>query len=97
MEEVRKYRDLRAADEADKPAVLARRKAHQALLESLLRELKTARESAGLSLADVRARTGMDRSAIAKLENGARANPTIDTLIRYAEAVGKRLVVSLSD
>ena len=41
--------------------------------------------------------TGMDRSALSKLETGQRANPTVDTLVRYAEAVGKRLVVSLTD
>jgi hypothetical protein len=33
----------------------------------------------------------------AKLETGQRANPTVETLVRYAEAVGKRLVVSLVD
>jgi hypothetical protein len=41
--------------------------------------------------------TGMDRSALSKLETGHRANPTVETLVRYAEAVGKRLVVSLAD
>ena len=41
--------------------------------------------------------TGMDRSALSKLETGQRLNPTVDTLVRYAQAVGKRLVVSLTD
>ncbi len=41
--------------------------------------------------------TGMDRSVLSKLETGPRANPTVETLLRYAEAVGKRLVVSLAD
>jgi len=35
--------------------------------------------------------------ALSKLETGLRANPTVATLVRYAEAVGKRLVVSLVD
>jgi transcriptional regulator with XRE-family HTH domain len=39
----------------------------------------------------------MDRSALSKLETGQRSNPTVETLVRYAEAVGKRLVVSLAD
>ena len=39
----------------------------------------------------------MDRSALSKLETGRGANPTVETLVRYAEAVGKRLVVSLTD
>lgn len=41
--------------------------------------------------------TGMDRSAISKLETGQRPNSTVETLVRYAEAVGKRLVVSFVD
>jgi transcriptional regulator with XRE-family HTH domain len=39
----------------------------------------------------------MDRSALSKLETRQRANPTVETLVRYAEAVGKHLVVSLAD
>ena len=41
-----------------------------------------------IGLADLTAITGMDRSAISKLEAGKRPNPTMDTLVRYAEAVG---------
>ena len=66
-------------------------------LQSVLQELRTARETKGLSLADVTRITGMDRSALSKLETGQRQNPTFETLVRYAEAVGKRLVVSLAD
>jgi transcriptional regulator with XRE-family HTH domain len=66
-------------------------------LQELLRQLKAAREAKGLSLADLTELTGLDRSAISKLETGQRANPTVDTLVRYAEAVEKRLVVSLTD
>jgi transcriptional regulator with XRE-family HTH domain len=72
-------------------------------LEKLCCELKAAREAKGLSLADVTELTGMDRSALSKLETGQRANPTVETLVRYAEAgtarrvVSKRLVVTLTD
>ena len=66
-------------------------------LDELLRQLKAAREAKGLSLADVTELTGMDRSALSKLETGQRPNPTIETLVRYAEAVGKRVLVSLAD
>ncbi len=66
-------------------------------LQELLQQLKASREAKGLSLADLRELTGMDRSALSKLETGQRANPTVETLVRYAEAVGKRLVVSLTD
>ena len=66
-------------------------------LQELFLQLKAAREAKGLSLADLTELTGMDRSALSKLETGQRANPTVETLVRYAEAVGKRLVVSLTD
>jgi transcriptional regulator with XRE-family HTH domain len=66
-------------------------------LQDLLLQLKAAREAKGLSLSDLTELTGMDRSALSKLETGQRANPTVETLVRYAEAVGKRLVVTLSD
>ena len=63
----------------------------------LLRQLRAVREEQGLTLAELTTLTGMDRSALSKLESGQRPNPTLETLIRYAEAVGKRLVVSLAD
>lgn len=59
--------------------------------------LRKAREDAGLSLADVAVRTGMDRGAISKLETGVHGNPTMITLQRYAAAVGKQIVVKLVD
>ncbi|GMU22101.1 MAG: hypothetical protein AMXMBFR13_21890 [Phycisphaerae bacterium] len=66
-------------------------------LEALLCQLKAARESRGLGFADLTELTGMDRSALSKLETGQRPNPTVETLVRYAEAVGKQLVMSLTD
>ena len=66
-------------------------------LQELLLQLKAAREAKGLSLSDLTKITGMDPSALSKLETGQRANPTVETLVRYAEAVGKRLVVSVTD
>src|SRR5216683_3652638 len=60
----------------------------------LLRHLKAAREAAGLTLADVSARCGIDQPALSRLENGHTPNPTLDTLWRYAAATGNRLVLS---
>ncbi|MBL8792585.1 MAG: helix-turn-helix transcriptional regulator [Planctomycetia bacterium] len=57
----------------------------------LLQELKKAREAAGLSLAEVQERSGMDKATLSRLENGHTENPTLETLLRYAKAVGKRL------
>jgi DNA-binding XRE family transcriptional regulator len=84
----------------DLPDLIARHESRLAALDqidTLLAQLRAAREAKGLSLADVTRLTGMDRSALSKLENGQRPNPTVDTLIRYAEAVGRRLVVVLAD
>jgi transcriptional regulator with XRE-family HTH domain len=63
----------------------------------VLAQLKAAPEAKGLSLADLTELTGMDRSALSKLETGQRANPTVETLVRYADAAGKRPAVSLAD
>ena len=99
-EEVAKYKAVREQVAEELPELIARhhdRMASLDQLEKLFTQLKAAREAKGLSLADLTELTGMDRSALSKLETGQRANPTVDTLVRYAEAVGKRLIVSLAD
>ena len=99
-EEAAKYKQVRTQVAVELPELVARhhdRMASLDQLDKLCAQLKAAREAKGLSLADVTELTGMDRSALSKLETGQRANPTVETLVRYAEAVGKRLVVSLAD
>jgi DNA-binding XRE family transcriptional regulator len=66
-------------------------------LRPLLVQLKQARDQAGLSLADVARRCGIDKAALSRLENGQNANPTLDTLWRYAAALGKRLLLGTAD
>lgn len=66
-------------------------------LRLALTELKRIREAAGLSLADVAERSGIDKAALSRLENGVHDNPTVETLMRYAAAVGKKLTWSLQD
>ena len=98
-EEAATYRDVRKQIEAELPDLIARHHARTFALknvEGLLAELKAMREAQGLSLTDVMERTGMDRSAISRLESGQRPNPTIDTLIRYAEALGTHVQVTLA-
>jgi DNA-binding phage protein len=99
-EEAAKYRAIRDQVAEELPELLARHQQRVAALdkiEDLLKQLKAAREEKGLSLTDVSDRTGMDRSALSKLESGERPNPTVETLVRYADAVGMRLEVSLID
>ena len=99
-EEVAKYKAVREQVGEELPDLVERHQERMAFLDQLqelLIQLKAAREAKGLTLADLTELTGMDRSALSKLEAGQRANPTVDTLVRYADAVGKRLVVSLTD
>jgi DNA-binding XRE family transcriptional regulator len=63
----------------------------------VVHELKKAREAAGLTLAAVSKLTGMDQATISRLENGRQPNPTVDTLWRYANAVGRQLVLTYAD
>jgi hypothetical protein len=56
--------------------------------------IKRAREAAGLTLSEVSRRCGIDQPALSRLENGHNKNPTLDTLWRYAAAVGRRLVLT---
>jgi predicted XRE-type DNA-binding protein len=101
-EEAAKYRKIREEIESEKPEIIAkaqraRSEARRRQLTAIMQELKAAREANGLSLADIHDRTGIDRSAISKLENVTNENPTIDTLWRYAEVVGKRLQIQVLD
>jgi transcriptional regulator with XRE-family HTH domain len=45
----------------------------------------------------VSARCGIDQPALSRTENGHTPNPTLDTLRRYAAALGKRLVLTAED
>ena len=97
--EAASYDAVRSQVVDELPELVARHAARLAAreeLETLVQELKAAREAQGLSLADLSRLTGMDRSALSKLETGQRPNPTLETLARYAEAVGRRLVVALT-
>ncbi len=64
-------------------------------LLAMLAALKTQREAKGLSLADVAERCGIDRSAVSRLENGVYLNPTLDTLYRYAAAIGAEIAFTV--
>ncbi len=65
-------------------------------LQVLLQNLRASREAAGLSLSDVAETSGMDKAALSRLETG-QSNPTVDTLGRYAQALGKRVVFGVEE
>jgi DNA-binding XRE family transcriptional regulator len=55
------------------------------------RRLKALREARGLSVEEVVKASGIERSALFKLEGGKTPNPTVGTLERYARALGGRI------
>lgn len=73
------------------PAALAVR------LRLLRQQLKQARESAGLSLAQLAKRSGIDKAALSRLENGHVPNSGIETILRYVSALGKDIEWRLVD
>ncbi len=80
----------------------AKRKLAEALqdgiaLQHAISVLKAERMKKGLSLADINERSGIQRSTLSRLENSSAANPTISTLSRYADAVGKKMLVVLDE
>ena len=95
-----RHRVIREQVEQEKVELIAhgrRAKARHARLREAVAALKTTREALGLSLADIKAYTGIEKSNLSRLENDPLANPTIDTICRYAEAVGKEIVITLVD
>jgi transcriptional regulator with XRE-family HTH domain len=60
------------------------------VLREYVRQLKEARAAAGLTLADLSAKTGMAVEYLSRLETGAQTNPTWKTLGVYANALGLR-------
>ncbi len=63
----------------------------------IVRQLREAREAAGVSLAELEQRTGIRKSVRSRLENSKAPNPTLATLQRYCEALGMRFVFSFED
>lgn len=104
-EEETRLRILRETiDREEKHEIIAMgravRKQHQAAEAELHRAaelLQSERQAQGLSLSEVQERTGIGRAALCRLENLVDANPTISTLSRIADALGKRLVIALQE
>jgi len=59
-------------------------------LRDYIRQLKAAREAAGVTLAELSARSGLAVESLSRLETGAQTNPTWKTLGMYAAALGFR-------
>jgi DNA-binding Xre family transcriptional regulator len=98
-EEAQRYQRLREQIAGELPDIRRRAQAAKPRirLKQVLKTLKEERQKQGLSLADVNVRSGIDRGTLSKLENDEDPNVTMNTLMRYAEAVGKIILVQLED
>ena len=108
-DEVAKINKARKEVEEELPEIIERnRQRVQARRKKAASELKMAsgqgvflilqeeRIAQGLSLADLRERTGIDRSNLVRLMKGD-TNPTLETIQRVAAALGKEVRVELVD
>ena len=78
---------LTAGGRYDEPLPL---ESYMAFREAVL-ALKAERERRGLQLDEVAQASGIPKTSLGRLETGKLANPSIDLLLRYAAAVGRRL------
>ena len=81
----------------ERPGVRAAYEALSAEFE-ILRQMLRARQSAGLTQAQVTERMGTKPPAVTRLEsalNSGKHSPSLSTLRKYAQAVGCRLEVRL--
>jgi cytoskeletal protein RodZ len=96
--ELREHKQIRELIEKEKPEIMAMAKRVLAQAERLretVRRLKAEREAQGLTLQELGERTGIGKANLSRLENSRNPNPTVGTLARYAEALGKDLVITL--
>jgi DNA-binding phage protein len=97
-----RIREVRKLVEKEKPEIVAQAREFKKARERAIAQLHEAfvllraeRKSQGISLAELRERTGIGRSALSKLENDPEVNPTIVTLTRVADALGKQIAIQL--
>ena len=60
---------------------------------AIVRAIIEARTSSGLTQEELSRKSGIDQANISKLEHG-KANPSVSTLQKLANGLGKRLVIS---
>jgi DNA-binding XRE family transcriptional regulator len=87
--------DLVASGECDPDAVMTMGMYFD--VQRTLQALKKDRQRSGLTVGAVAVRAGLDRAVVSRLENGKQDNPTVATLMRYAAALGKRLLWTFED
>jgi hypothetical protein len=64
---------------------------------SAVAKLKRERQRQGLTLSEVSDRSGLDIGLLSRLENGKIVNPTLATLWRYADALGRTVTLDIGE
>lgn len=93
-------RDVKAIEQQELPELMAKgrrvQRRHDLLIHAVA-ALKAERQAQGVSLGQLEKRTGISKSVLSRLENDPNPNPTVTTLLRIAEALGRQLTISISD
>jgi len=95
--ERRASRDIPAPEQAALNAAADAAYERVQTVEQVLRALRAARLRAGLTQAQVDDLTGIGRANLSRLENMHLDNPTLDTILRYAQAVGLKVTLGAED
>lgn len=66
-------------------------------LRDIIQVLRAERQRLGLSLAEIGKRSGIGKANLSRLENDPDPNPTVDTLLRFADALGCAIHIALSE
>ncbi|MFN8488247.1 MAG: hypothetical protein U0350_11680 [Caldilineaceae bacterium] len=66
-------------------------------IHQIIALLKAERIKKGLTLAQVNKSTGLEAALLMQLEESTDANPTLNIITRYAEAIGTKVLVVLAD
>jgi len=93
-------RDAERIDRDERDAIRRKGRAVKARherLRDIIQVLKAERQRLGLSLAEIGERSGIGKANVSRLENDQDPNPTMDTLLRYAEALGRAIHIALAE
>jgi transcriptional regulator with XRE-family HTH domain len=94
-EEEARVRDMESKGRKKRPPSEMTAAPDDPATRKFLMALRQERERRGLSLGDVAERSGIDKAALSRLENGQVPNPTVNTLARYVRALGKQLILGM--
>lgn len=66
------------------------------IYEEIKRQIIKARTDLGITQKELAARAGLTQANISKIEKGI-SHPTVDTLLKLAQALNKRLIIRLDE